>query len=284
MIIRIPNKSKKANINANVTEGNSAWSKTSSNSKAGPNLVRIALDPVKKTSRKKTDQNDIPIYLKYEPKIVSIDPGKTIILKFEKPKTLQRAYENDIKWKHNILKPQKSNDIAVEAEHEVLVKDHAISLLSNDLEKSINGFSSDCCQDELELNYQSHWENDSYLREEENFGYIEQPHLPQMIESVDGCSDLYIHRPMLFEHIDLSKGYNFGNQLHILNQFWNNITPMFSMTEEHVEQLRPNVLEIKGVQKDNQDFSNNLPDFPCGLEDAIMLSEDFKFPIETHNH
>ena len=272
------------NFNANITEGNSACSKTSSNSKAGQNLVRIPLEPEKKTSRKKTDQNVVPIYLKYEPKIVSIEPGKRIVLKFENPETLHKVDEEGLKCRRNILKYQKSKDIAVEDDLKIMNKDNAISLLSNDIEKSINAFSSVCWQDEPELNFDSHCEDDNYMREDENFGYIVQPHIPQIIESVDGCSDLYIHRPMLFDNIDPTKGYNFGNQLHILNQFWNNITPIFSMTEEHAEQLRPNVLEIKGVHKDIQDFPSNLPDFPCGLEDAIMLSEEFKFPIETHNH
>jgi hypothetical protein len=73
------------NYNATMVEDNSACSKTSSNTKASPNLVRIslkaensALNCVEKTNRKLSLVN-----CENEPRILSITPGKIVVLQFK---------------------------------------------------------------------------------------------------------------------------------------------------------------------------------------------------------
>lgn len=270
------------NYNPNITEGNSAWSKTSSNTKRGWNLVRIPLEPIKQVDKMKTDQNDIPIYLRCEPKIVSIEPGKSILIKFEKPEAVVKTDSESLKWKRNILKTHKSQDIAVENLSKNSQKENIISLLQDVEDQSIHAFSSICWHNEPELNYESHSVEDNYIKEDENYEYLQQPNIHQLIDSEDECSDLYIDKSFNY-NINPIKGFEYANQLHVLNQFCNNITPVFSITEELADQLRPSVLEIKGMHKGYLDLSINNPDFPNGIDDAIMLSEEFKLPIETHN-
>lgn len=73
------------NYNAAMVEDNSACSKTSSNTKASPNLVRIplrtesnVLNCVQKTNRRLSFVNG-----QNEPRILSIIPGKSVVLQFK---------------------------------------------------------------------------------------------------------------------------------------------------------------------------------------------------------
>jgi hypothetical protein len=270
------------NYNPSVTEGNSACSKTSSNTKRGWNLVKIPLEPTKSIDRMKNNQNDNPAYCRSDPKIVSIVPGKSILIKFERPEVVAKPDGDNLKWKRNILKARKSQDIAVENLSKSSQKENIISLLPDEANQSIHAFSSICWHDEPELHYDSHSVNNNYIKEEDNFDYIVQPAIPQLIESDDDCSDLYVDKSYNY-NINPIKGFEYGNQLHVLNQFCNNITPIFSINEELADQLRPDVLDIKGMHKGYLDLSSNHPDFPSGIDNVIMYSEEFKYPIETHN-
>ena len=73
------------NYNAVLAEDNSACSKTSSNTKKGPNLVRIPLrlDENKVDLVKKEVKVEPFKYLKQQAKLVSVVPGKNILIKFE---------------------------------------------------------------------------------------------------------------------------------------------------------------------------------------------------------
>jgi len=62
------------------------------------------------------------------------------------------------------------------------------------------------------------------------------------------------------------------------------MTPAFSMTEELAEPIRPSGLEINDIENANLDVPSNLQAFPRDADCDMMLTEDFKNPIEAHNH
>lgn len=55
------------------------------------------------------------------------------------------------------------------------------------------------------------------------------------------------------------------------------------MTEQFAEPKGPNVLEINDVANPNISVSNNLPVFPGEGDCEMMLTEEFKNPIDSHN-
>ena len=281
------------NYNATLGEGNSACSKTSSNTKPAPNLVRIPLEKEKiKLNRMKYDHIEAPNYLKLEPKIISINPGKSILLKFESPNQHIANEEQNLRWKLNIMKNMKAQDIIVEdLESKSVQKDIFPPRLPNNVEHSIHVFSSVGWHNEPDLinfNWPVHWESqnedENYLKVDQKYCDLGHSNISQMIESVEGCGDFYLHKPLILNNNDPIKGFNMGGHSLILNHFWNNITPIFSITEELADQLRPNVLEFRDISKANLELSQNLQAFPCGEEGEMMLTEEYKNPIDTHNH
>lgn len=59
---------------------------------------------------------------------------------------------------------------------------------------------------------------------------------------------------------------------------------MYSMTEEMADQLRPNMLELSELPHQNGEVVNHLPAFGCNADGEMMLMDELKTPIETHNH
>lgn len=282
------------NYSATVIEGNSACSKTSSNTKPAPNLVRIPLELKQKSeNRMKTDQPEEPLNLKFEPRIVSIIPGKRIVVKFETPSKTEKDDEQIIKWKRNILRNQNFQDIAVEdLESKGISKDISPPRLPNDVDNSIHAFLSIGWHHEPDLinfhwpvNWESQNDDENYLKVDHKYWDLGHSNISQMIESVEGSWDYYnLNKPLMSNNNDIIKAYNIGGNSLILNHFLNNITPVFSINDELVDQLRPNVWEMRDNQKSNLELSQNLPHFQWGAENEIIYSEDFKNPIETHNH
>jgi hypothetical protein len=79
---------------------------------------------------------------------------------------------------------------------------------------------------------------------------------------------------------DAIKHYHMGGSS-ILNQFCNNITPVFSINEDIGDNIRPNILE-SDIGNINLAVCNNIPPFSINIDLDMMLTEDFKPPIETH--
>jgi hypothetical protein len=88
-----------------------------------------------------------------------------------------------------------------------------------------------------------------------------------LIESVEGCGDYYFQKQIL------------AGDMHLCN----NMTPAFSMTEELAEPIRPNGLEINDIDHPNIIVSNNLPVFNKEDDCDMMLTDDFKIPMDAHN-
>lgn len=88
------NSNKIINFNGLSGENNSACSKTSSNTKASPNVVRITTEPQNQNLKNK---DFFQGHLGKVPSIVSVDPGKTIVLKFEKPKVVKKEPKIEVK-------------------------------------------------------------------------------------------------------------------------------------------------------------------------------------------
>ena len=74
---------KAANIITHA-EDNSACSKTSSNTKPSPNVVRIPLNVNNKTKNVEKSNSEVPFYMRLDPKLISITPGKSFTVRFDK--------------------------------------------------------------------------------------------------------------------------------------------------------------------------------------------------------
>jgi len=61
--------------------------------------------------------------------------------------------------------------------------------------------------------------------------HLEQSNNMQMMDSVEGCGEFDMSKPLLSVTNDNMKSYHMGGAS-ILNQFSNNITPVFSINEE----------------------------------------------------
>lgn len=269
------------NYNVAVAEGNSAWSKTSSNTKPSPNLVRIPLNvQVSKTNREKDSEQQVPFYLKNEPKIVSINPGKSILLKFENANS--KGCDNcvELKCKRNILNTKKAQDIVIEnfVEHSI----HIFSSVGGDQRNELLDFNWASQNESQDLNR----EEENYMKQDVNdrkFINLDQSNISQMIESVEEYGDYYLQKQLLPRHNDPMKSFNMGGPSLIMSQFCNNITPVFSITEDLPGQIRPNILESNDITNPNLGVSHNLPAFACNADGDILLTEDFKSPIDAHN-
>lgn len=281
------------NYSANLAEGNSAWSKTSSNTKPAPNLVRIQVELEQAAKNgMKTDKHPDPRYLKLEPKIISIVPGKRILLKLESPGQHDKVEDQNFTWKRNILKVQNQPDIVVEDfDNKCISKDIFPPRMLNDGEQSIHVFSSigwhlepDLINFHWPVNWESHNDEENYLKVNQKYWDIGNSNISQIIESMDASSDDYLNKALIMNNSNFIKAYNAGGNSLILNHFLNNITPVFSINDELADQLRPNVVEIRDSQKSHLELSQNLAPFPCGGEHEIMQSEDFKSPIGPQNH
>jgi len=231
------------------------------------------------------------------PKIVSIDPGKSIILKFEKPKSDSKEDQIEVKWKKNIFNSSTIKDIKIENLDDKPQKEPSPSeVVANPQPPNanlINCFSSvgeDQRQEPFNLNWGVQNESqdinavNNYLKPEGTEGKfinLDQSHISQIMESVEGWSDFYMSRPLLSVSNDQMKSYHMGGPS-ILNQFCNNATPVFSINEEMGEPIRPNITE-SDAWNDNLEVQNNLPPFVINPDGEITLTEDFKPPIDTHN-
>lgn len=71
------------NYSITLAEDNSACSKTTTNTKAGSNLVRIPLDLTKKASTgHRKGGKPKPFYMKQDATLVSVNPGKSFVVRF----------------------------------------------------------------------------------------------------------------------------------------------------------------------------------------------------------
>ena len=91
--------------------------------------------------------------------------------------------------------------------------------------------------------------------------HVPHSNISQLIESVEGCGDYLFQKQVLA----------------------GNITPVFSVTEELAEPLRPNGLEMNSISNPNISVSHNLPAFHREGDVDMMLTEEFKNPIDAHN-
>lgn len=98
------------NFNGTNGENNSAYSKTSTNTNASPNLVRISTDQERANLK---FRNYIQAHTGKVPQILSVDPGKSIVIKFITPAT-QKEPQIEVKWKKNIFNKEKQPDIFIE--------------------------------------------------------------------------------------------------------------------------------------------------------------------------
>ena len=111
--------------------------------------------------------------------------------------------------------------------------------------------------------------------------HLEQSNNMQMMDSVEGCGEFDMSKPLLSVTNDNMKSYNMGGAS-ILNQFSNNITPVFSINEEIGDNIRPNVLD-SDVCNENLVVPSNLPPFVMNPDGDMMLTDEFKPPIGAHN-
>lgn len=277
-----PAPSRIINFNGVLGEDNSACSKTSSNTKPSPNVVRIPLNYDKqKTCASRSEIVETPFYHSKEPKIVSIDPGKSIIVRFENPKSSKYEERLELNCKRNILTSHRHQDIVIENLDEHESKDiKYINIMNkhpNQMDHSINVFSS--IGDEHDpssvhynwvINHESQDLNisgEKYTKPEAKYIILNQSNISQMMESVEECEDFRMSKQLHPASIDPMKNYHMGGSS-ILNQFCNNITPVFSINEDLGDNIRPNILES---------------DFWINIDGDMMLTEEFKPPIETHN-
>jgi len=284
-----PKRSSKTNNFGGINgESNSACSKTTSNTKASPNMVRISMKPKKLNMNV---QSHVENHLGKIPSIVSIDPGKTIILRFEAPKIVVNEPKLDVKCKKNIFKEeilpeqnmQNLNSIkGVKLEKDIKEsmdapnKPH--SIYNMDMFPSIGDYPP---QESLNLR----WDMDSmnqevpqasnYLKPEvhEKFINLEQSNISQIMESVEGCGDFYLNKPLLSISNEQMKSYQMGGTS-ILNQFGNNITPIFSINEDMGGDLRGHILESENSQEDLAPTPRNIPPFVI-TQGEDMMSEEF---------
>mmetsp|Transcript_23068 Transcript_23068/g.25613 ORF Transcript_23068/g.25613 Transcript_23068/m.25613 type:complete len:377 (+) Transcript_23068:684-1814(+) len=282
------------NYNAVGGENNSACSKTSSNTKASPNVLMIPLKG-KKMRIKGATKKVLPFKYKGIPRIVSIDPGTSIVLKFEKHKSDSKEDQIKIKCKRNIFNKAIEQDIIVENLDDKPEKERTELIVKPQhlIDHPINIFSSINDEQPAE-SFNLHWgvQNESqdiqasnnYLKPEGGEGKylnLDPPNISQMIESAEGIGDFYMNRPLLSVTNDNMKSYHMGGPS-ILNQFCNNATPVFSINEDLGDNIRPNILE-SDVGNENLDVPSNLPPFVINGEGEMMLTEEFKPPIDTHN-
>lgn len=222
-------------VNFNATRGeiNSACSKTSSNTKASPNLVRIPLALEKdRTVSTRADATDSVDFNQKEPKVVSIVPAKSIIIRFDPVPSPQDA-EIEVRCRRNLNKDKRIADIEIEALDDKPVKDTKVanksSKLPNEALYSANMFSSICEDDDkksLNFNWGDNGEMQdlnggpvSYLKPENDAKSInlDQSNISQMMESQD-CADFYIDKPLLQASAENHKNYPIGGTS-LLNQF-----------------------------------------------------------------
>lgn len=222
-------------VNFNATRGeiNSACSKTSSNTKASPNLVRIPLALEKdRTVSTRADVSESIDFTQKVPKVVSIVPAKSITLRFD-PAPMPKAPEIEVKCRRNLNRDKKMAEIEVEAFDERAVKDTKLanrsSKLPNEALYSANMFSS-ICDDDDKRSDNFNWEDNgemqdlnggptSYLKPDHDAKSInlDQSNISQMMESQD-CNDFYLDKPLLQASADNHKSYHLGGPS-ILNQF-----------------------------------------------------------------
>lgn len=276
------------NYSGALGENNSACSKTSSNTKATPNLVRIPLSLEKgKSCETKCETPSLPYYMTKTPKIVSVEPAKSIVLKFNNVSDEPKQKPKPLKCKRNILVNMKDQDIVIENldPERVVHKPHNFTNKQlNENENSIHIFSvGGANQDQESVNFnwsvnlESHDLNlpDQYMKEEPmgaKFCNVSQSNISQIMESVDDCGDFCFHKQMLPGQNDPLKHFNIGPHPMVMGQFSNNITPAFSLTEDLAEPLRPNGLELNEITGTHLEIPHNLPVFPSNADGDIMLS------------
>jgi hypothetical protein len=191
-------------FNRVVGEENSACSKTSSNTKPSPNLVRIPLSIEKqKTSVSGSEIVELPFYQTKEPKVLSIDPGKSIVIRFETPKTSNYEERLELSCKRNILTSHKHQDIVIENLDEKESKDmkyfNIMRKHPNEIDHSINVFSSigdEHDSHSVDYNWAVNNERldlnivgENYIKQDAKFINLNQSNISQMMESVEGCED-----------------------------------------------------------------------------------------------
>lgn len=198
------------------------------------------------------------------------------------------------------MSDKKAQDIIIENLDERPCKDMKPSsyLLKNPnlVEHSIHVFSSvggDQRNELLDFNWASHneshdldGEGDNYMKQVVNgpkFMNLDQSSISQIIDSDEEYGGYYLQKQLLPTRNDPMKSFNMGGPSLIMSQFCVNITPVFSITEDIPGQIRPNILESNDITNPNLGVSHNLPAFACNADGDILLTEDFKSPIEAHN-
>ena len=111
------------NYNVMMVEGNSAYSKTSSNTKASPNMVRIPLNTKGGQSDSINHSTTRLSLLEKSPEIVSIVPGKTVLIKFDNLSVDENIEDSRLKCRRNILKGKRAQDIVIENLDNLCAKD-----------------------------------------------------------------------------------------------------------------------------------------------------------------
>jgi len=287
--VKTKNPNKIINFNGMSGENNSACSKTSSNTKASPNMVRItSKEQNQNLKRRDCFQN----YMNKIPSIVSIDPGKTIILKFKASKGSKKQPKIEVKWKKNIFNREKQTEIFIEnldekgTKKEKDMKEKSEVQIKQPLYYNPEVFQS--IGEEPPQEYiQFNWNMDSmnqeanppsnYLKPEvqSKFMNLEQSNISQIMESAEGCGDFDMSKPLLSITNEQAKNYQMGGTS-ILNQFCNNpATPIFSINEDIGDNIRPNILESVISQDHLADQPANIPHFMITQNDDIMMHQEF---------
>lgn len=207
------------NYNIILAEDNSACSKTSSNTKPSPNLVRIPLGQAKKASmfRSKTRSDSLIPDGKFA-KLLSLVPGKSFIVTFETPSQTSQNEGVKVLSKRNLFSNRNGLEIVVESfeKQRIPFNPQPIKQYTNeyskmkiDNENSINVFSSvggNNDYDSINFNWVGNCESqdlngqDHYLKvdhHETKFCNIPQSHISQMMDSVEGCGDFYFQKQLL---------------------------------------------------------------------------------------
>jgi hypothetical protein len=194
-----PSPNRIINFNGVGGEDNSACSKTSSNTKPSPNLVRIPLSIEKqKTSVSGSEIVEQPFYHAKEPKILSIDPGKSIVIRFDAPKVSNFEERLELSCQRNILTSHRHQDIVIENLDEKESKDIMLKR-PNEIDYSINVFSSigdEHDSHSVDYNWAVNNERldlnivgENYIKQDAKFINLNQSNISQMMESVEGCED-----------------------------------------------------------------------------------------------